>query len=151
MTLEEHERHPGLLNWMVRWLEAIDKESEIMNRELSCLYYIALLLQLFEFVGHKPNLGECGRCRQLIQPKDLAWSHDLGGFTHLSCLSGVNGFPLNVSVGKLLRYLDQVKPLELSRLSIDLPTIHEACELLDDFYRYHFGRQLKLSHQICHL
>lgn len=166
VTLADREPHVGLLGWSVGWLRSIDyrpqatdhrRQTGTVNRQPSTVdcglwtvvYYIAMLAQYLSLIGHAPNLGGCGICRKTIEPNNLAWSHENGGFIHRACGQLIHDMrPIKVDVGKLLRFICEAKPEQISKLMVNTPTVVNTAHLIYDFFRYQVGKELRLMRQI---
>lgn len=155
MTLQEHERQSGLLQWAIGWLRSIDQFS-IFNfpasptgRQFSRLFYAGMLLQYLAFIGHAPNLGECGACHQSIQPVEIGWLHEQGGFFHVRCGSKMLGLiTLELSTAKLLRFLSHADLKDVAKLQVDQSITVDALRLIKDFFTIQTGRELRIAQQI---
>lgn len=164
VTLQEKERHPGLLEWAVGWLgaidhrpqtavgsrpiESVDRGQSTVNRWWTIVYYTAMLLQYFVFIGHAPNLEGCSICHQSIEPQALAWSHDQGGFVHQGCDPARRSVVLDVKIGKLLRFLVNANPKDVGKLHIEKGVILTTLYLLREFFIIQIGRELRIAQTI---
>lgn len=170
VTLQDKEPHRGMLEWVAGWLNTVNDEVRMSNAEsmtkpeaqnnssfgnsglighsdfrIRHLFYTAMLIQYLSFIGHAPNLWECGVCRQPIQPEQLGWSHNTGGFVHYQCgqmLADIK--KLDPSIGKLTRFLADNSPTAIRKLNVDQALIQKTANLVYDFFRYQVGRELRL-------
>lgn len=69
--------------------------------------------------GYQPELSECVRCQESLEPEGNAFSAAAGGVVCPTCRSGLVGRPLSAAAFKLLRFLQKASYADVERVRLD--------------------------------
>jgi len=76
-------------------------------------------MQVLGDQGYQPELSNCVRCQESLEPEGNAFSAAAGGVVCPSCRSGLVGRPLSAAAFKLLRFLQSASYAEVERVRLD--------------------------------
>jgi DNA repair protein RecO (recombination protein O) len=105
---------------------------------------ILFLIHFFDYIGYRPDFGTCVSCNQKISPSNSYRFNSASG--QLLCSNcnkhGKTGRPLSYGTIKIIQN-SQDQPLErLHRLKFSGPILSESLQLLHNFGRQIFQREI---------
>ena len=111
------------------------------NRELVLRYFE---IHLLEASGYRPQLKECVKCHQVLEPITNSFSGSLGGVLCPACsLNQPFARPISVNALKVLRFIQENDFNAVGRLKIDTILSHELESITRSYLKYLLEREVK--------
>lgn len=121
-------------------VDTLSRLSEADDPFLVVRYYE---LHLLDVLGFKPELVNCVRCREQIQPQDQFYSLLLGGVLCPKCGPlDPSARPISLQALKYLRHIQRSNFTTAARASVAPPVRQEMEAVLQTMLTYHLERNL---------
>jgi len=141
--VQEEDPHPELFDLLLTAFRRLEVSPQPM---LTARWYELALLQ---HVGYAPQLFQCVRCGEAVQPVTNYFSLADGGVLCPQHGEGVLGaMPLPLNALKVLRYIQSQPYNHIMLLNLTPGTLRQVEKLMGDYLRYLLERRLKSSHFI---
>jgi len=122
-------------------LETMHRLCQGSNNELTLRYFE---LHLLDFVGYRPQLGQCVSCHSLLKPTTNSFSPRAGGMLCPNCCQNqILTFPLTVDALKVLRFLQNSDYNNISRLKINAILSQQLETVMRGYIKYLLEREIK--------
>lgn len=127
--LHEHEESPEIF----RLSNNIFSQLNNQNSELLLPYFE---LRLLSYLGHKPELNYCTKCRVQLTASQNYWD-DSAGVVCQKCVQGRSSVKINNNTIKSLRLILDSSERILQNLNLDKTTFLELKNIIYNFLLYH--------------
>lgn len=130
----EKEKNERIFRLLLETLRYLDKMKDLRKENLLTFYF---QLNLLSFLGFRPEINLCLRCRKKIKAPFYYFSSQLGGILCPSCFKyPPKGLKISQKAIKTLRRLSSYDMEIVERLRIDCQVEKEIRALLEDFFKY---------------
>ena len=139
--LSEEQENSAIFNLLKDTLEALEKsETQEKAKVFATNFQFKFLLQ----VGYLPQLHNCVRCNQEIQPETNFLAPNLGGLVDKGCSREVLlSRSLSVDAIKTLRFIEKKSILELYKLSLEKKLLKEVWDSLNFYTTFFLEKDLR--------
>lgn len=133
----ESEPHKEIFDLLQSSLTKLDRE-----RNKLVLAYFSF--KILSFLGHKPELNNCVKCRQKISPDINYFSNLMGGILcNNCCKSDLGSIRIGVPTIKIIRLFDQCGIDLLDKLTVDDKISKELGGIMINFTQYILEKPIK--------
>lgn len=127
--IHEHERSEEIF-------ALVNNIFQELNTQDSSLLLAYFELRLISYLGHKPELNHCVRCREKLSDGKNFWDHS-SGVICAKCLNLGSAKEISNNIIKLLRLFLEKDVNIINNLNLDKKTEQELKNIIYDFLRYH--------------